>query len=267
MQNLVVPYVNHCRADGLYVVLVGNPSEAFPGGDKTRNMTAQYQQNLIKFWSAVAGCPGIKNADNVQFEICNEPIAIESSFGANDWGSGDAAHWKAITKFMQPVVDAIRAQAAENIVWVPGLGWQGQYAGFATYPIIADTNVGYAAHVYPAYGGSHDDADLVKRLWATNYQPCADKYPMIITEMMWNPNDGVGYKGLWNAHTQGFGTAIKSCIDREGNISYLVGMVGDRFANLNQGLSSATQSTEEGTQAAFAWFADYASQTKKPNHR
>jgi endoglucanase len=263
MQNLVVPYINHCRSDGLYVVIVGNPSEAFPGGNKTKNMTRQYQKNLIEFWSQMSSFPGIKNADNVQFEICNEPIAIESTFGANDWRSGDDVHWIAVTAFMQPIVDAIRAQGADNIVWVPGLGWQGEYAGYATHPIVGDKNVGYAAHVYPAYGGAHDNAGLVKKLWETNYRPCADKFPMIITEMSWSPNDGVGYKDLFNGRTQGFGNAIKSCIDQQGNVSYLVGMVGDRFDNLNQGLANATLSTAEGTQSAFDWFAAYWSAQSK----
>lgn len=257
IDNEVVPFVNHCRANGMYVVLVGNPSEIFPGGDHTRNMTQQYQQNLIAFWKAVASNPGIRNADNVMFEICNEPIANETSFGTNDWGSGNDAHWIAITDFMQPIVDAIRQQGSKNVVWIPGLGWQGEYAGFANHPVLG-SNVGYAAHVYPGYGGAHDDPALVDKLWASNYKPCADKSPMIITEMAWSPNDGEGYKDLWNAHTVGFGNAIKRCIDTQGNVSYLVGMTGDHFPNIDKGLTVTQQSTSESSRAVFEWFAQYA---------
>jgi len=261
LDNVVVPYVNHCRTRGLYVILVGNPSEAFPPGkdgkpDHGHNMTQQYQQNLITFWTAVASHPGLKSADNVHFEICNEPVAIESSFGKGDWGMGNDAYDQAITKFMQPVADAIRAQGADNIIWIPGLGWQGQYAGFAKYPVNGG-NIGYAAHIYPAYGGSHDNATKVRNLWNTNYKPAADKAPMIITELAWSPNSGQGYQGLFNASTAGFGNAVRTMFDQQGNVSFQVGMVGDLFDNLKAGLANTTLGSPQGTQAAFQWFPSY----------
>jgi endoglucanase len=256
-----VPFIDHCRTRGLYVVLVGNPSETLPAGDDGkpdpgRNMTRQYQQNLIEFWTAVASHPGIRSADNVHFEICNEPLAIETSFGAGDWGMGNDSYDQAITRFMQPVVDAIRGQGADNVVWVPGLGRQGQYAGFAAHP-VGGGNIGYAAHVYPAYGGAHDDPVAVSRLWKRNYKPAADRCPMIITEMFWNPDSGEDYQGLWNAHTSGFGNAMRACIDKQGNVSFQTGMIGDMLADLAKGLANATLSNTEGGQAAFDWYASY----------
>ncbi len=256
INNMLVPYINHCRADGLYVVICGNPSVAYPGGDVNKNMTQQYQQNLITFWTTVASNPSIKSADNVMFEICNEPISIETSFGAGDWGSGNNARWAALAHFMQPVVDAIRATGADNIVWLPGLGWQGEYQGFPANPVTG-TNLGYAAHIYPAYGNAHDDQTKVNRLWASNYKPAADQLPMIITELMWTPNDGTGYQDLWNATTTGFGIAVKGCLDAEGNVSYLIGMAGDVVGNINAGLAKATYPTVQGAQAAFAWWTTY----------
>lgn len=256
MQNVLVPYINHCRSRGLYVVICGNPSEVFPGGDATKNMTAQYRANLITFWTALASHPGIKSANNVMFEICNEPVAIETSFGANNWGSGNNSYYQALANFMQPIVNAIRAQGADNVIWIPGLGWQGEYAGFATYPVTG-ANIGYAAHVYPAYGNVHNNATAVANLWNSNYKPAADLKPMLITEMFWFPNNGVGYQDLFNGTTAGFGNAIKSSIDNQGNVSFLVGMVGDLFANLNAGLANTTLSNLEGTQALFSWLPTY----------
>ena len=271
IENVVVPYIAYCQSRGLYVVLVGNPSETFPPGkdgkpDTTRNMSRQYQENLTRFWTTIASNPAIKNAPNVQFEICNEPIAIETHFGANDWGSGNDAYYRAIATFMQPIVDAIRAQGAGNIIWIPGLGWQGQYAGFAIYP-VKGKNIGYAAHVYPAYGGAHDDVAKVKKLWDSNYKPCADRFPMIITEMSWNPNNGKGYQDLWNAHTSGFGDAIRACIDTESNVSFNIGMVGDMFGNLEAGLPNATLGDSEGTRAAWEWYPSYKSSAPGNNRR
>jgi len=254
--NILVPYVAHCRAAGLYVVLCGNPSVAYPGADPMKNMTKQYQQNLITFWKTVAAHPKIKGADNVLFEICNEPILIETTFGAGNWGSGDATHWKAHTAFLQPVVDAIRAQGADNIILLPGLGWQGEYQGFATYPLTGG-NLGYAAHLYPAYGDVHDSAAELKALWRSNYQPAANRLPMVITEMFWDPNDGTGYQDLWNATTAGFGRNVKALLDAQGNVSYLIGMVGDHLANLKSGLAGSTLAKAQGAQAAFAWWPAY----------
>jgi hypothetical protein len=122
---------------------------------------------------------------------------------------------------------------------------------------VTGSNIGYAAHVYPGYGNVHDNVSAINSLWATNYKPTADQWPMVITEMFWDPNDGTGYQNLWNATTAGFGNTIKSCIDSQGNVSFLIGMVADNLANLNSGLSNTTLSTSQGGQAAFAWWTTY----------
>jgi len=257
INNLLVPYINHCRTRGLYVVICGNPSVAFPGGDASKNMTQQYQQNLITFWQAVANAPGIKSADNVMFEICNEPVSIETGFGANNWGFGSAPYWQALRNFMQPVVNAIRNTGADNVVWVPSLGWQGESQGFAQYPVTG-TNVAYAAHLYPAYGGVHNNQTAVQNLWNSNYKPAADAKPMLITEMMWFPNAPGGYDDLFNGTTAGFGNAAKAAIDNQGNVSYLIGFLNDNLVNLaTQTPANSTLGTAEGAPAAFAWWPTY----------
>jgi hypothetical protein len=263
IDNVLVPYVNYCASKGLYVVLCGNPSVAYPGGDVAKNMTQQYQSNLKVFWETVAGNAAIKNAPNVMFEICNEPIKIETAFGANDWGSGNAAHWAALTNFMQPIVTAIRDTGANNVIWVPGLGYQGEYQGFATSPVTG-LNIGYAGHFYPAYGNVHDNYAGVQKLWDTNYKPAADLAPFIITECYWYPNNGNGYIDLFNGNTQGFGNAAKAAFDGEGNVSFLIGMIGDLLANINSGLASTTLNaqTNAGAPASFSWWVTYY--TPKP---
>ncbi len=257
INNLLVPYINHCRSRGLYVVICGNPSVAFPGGDAGKNMTQQYQQNLITFWQTIANNAGIKSVDNVMFEICNEPVSIETSFGANNWGFGSSPYWQALQNFMQPIVNAIRNTGADNIIWVPSLGWEGESQGFAQYP-ISGSNVGYAAHLYPAYGGVHDNQTAVQNLWNSNYKPAADLKPMIITEMMWFPNSPGGYDDLFDGTTAGFGNAAKNAIDNQGNVSYLIGFLSDNLYNLvTQSPSSCTLGSGEGVQAAFGWWPTY----------
>ena len=255
INNILVPYAQHCKQVGLYLVITGTPSEVFPGGNTGRNMTLQYQNNLVTFWQTLASS-NLRGMDNVLFEICNEPITIESSFGAGDWGSGQDKYWAALTNFMQPVVNAIRNQNADNIILIPGLGYQGEYQGFPNHQLTGG-NIAYAAHLYPAYGGVYDNQTAVNNLWNSNYKPAADQLPMFITECWWNPNNGQGYQNLWNASTAGFGNAVKSCFDNEGNVSYLVGMVGDLLANLNSGLGSTTLSSGQGAQASFGWWNQY----------
>jgi endoglucanase len=258
INNLLVPFINQCRSRGLYVVICGNPSVAYPGGDGTKNMTYQYQQNLITYWTTLANNAGIKSADNVMFEICNEPVAIETSFGANNWGSGSGPYWSALKGFMQPVVNAIRNTGADNIIWVPSLGWEGECQGFAQYPVTG-SNVGYAGHFYPGYGNVHDNQTAVQNLWNSNYKPCADHYPMIITEMYWYPNPIDGqYDDLFAGSTSGFGNAAKAAIDNQGNVSYLVGFLADNLYNLVTSTpANCTLGSGDGAQAAFDWWSAY----------
>jgi hypothetical protein len=188
----------------------------------------------------------------------NEPVAIETSFGAGDWGFGSAPYWQALKDWMQPVVDTIRTAGADNVIWVPTLGWQGEALGWAQYPITG-SDVGIAVHYYPGYGGGvHDDAAAVQSLWDSNYKPAADIWPMIITEMMWYPNAPGGYDDLFNGTTAGFGNAVKGAIDGQGNVSFLVGFLADHLVDLTTTPpASCDLGSHEGSQAYFDWLPGY----------
>lgn len=260
ISDFLVPYVDHLRSRGLYLVLSATgPMVVNVGGDGSRNMGQGTQERMLAFWERVASAPGIKSADNVMFELMNEPVAIETSFGANDWGFGSAPHWEALRDWMQPLVDRIRDTGADNVIWVPTLGWQGEPHGWALHPISGE-NVGIAAHLYPAYGnGVHDDAARVQGLWNSNYKPAADIKPMIITEMMWIPNAPGGYDDLFNGTTAGFGTAAKNAIDNQGNVSYLIGFLADHLVDLTgTEPEGCALGTHEGSQAYFDWLPSYA---------
>src|SRR5688572_30760527 len=259
IDNFLVPYADHLRSRGLYLVLCATgPMVVNVGGDGSRNMGQGTQQRMITFWETVANAPGIKSVDNVMFELMNEPVAIETSFGANDWGYGQPRFWQALRAWMQPVVNAVRNTGADNVIWVPTLGWQGEPHGWAQYPISGE-NIGIAAHLYPAYGGGvHNDAARVQNLWNSNYKPAADIKPMMITEMMWIPNPPGGYDDLFNGTTAGFGNAAKRAIDNQGNVSFLVGFLADHLVNLvTTPPASCTLGSHEGSQAYFEWLPTY----------
>src|SRR5688572_29835583 len=256
IQNFVVPYANHLRSRGLYLVLCATGPINTPNNG-THNTGLTEQQRLIQFWQTVANAPGVKSADNIMFELMNEPVQIETSFGANNWGSGSGPYFQAFRNFMQPVINAIRNTGADNVIWVPCLGWQGEPHGWAQYPFTG-SNIGVAAHYYPAYGGVHNNTTAVQNLWNSNYKPAADRWPMMITECMWFPNPAGGYDDLFNGTTAQFGNALKNAMDNQGNVQYLVGFLADHLVNLvNSTPANCSLGSHEGTQAYFGWLPTY----------
>jgi hypothetical protein len=258
INNFLVPYVEHLRSRGLYLALCATgPMVVNVNDDGVRNASIGTQSRLLAFWKKVANAPGIKNANNVMFELMNEPVQVESSPGNGNWGSGRGTYFEAFRDWTQPIIDTIRNTGSNNIIWVPTLGWQGEPHGWVQYP-FSGSNIGVAAHYYPAYGGVHNNATSVQNLWNSNYKPAADRWPMVITEMMWFPNEPGGYDDLFNGTTAGFGNAIKKAMDNQGNVSYLIGFIGDHLANLTTTQpADCPLGSHEGTQSYFEWLPTY----------
>ncbi|MEJ2465637.1 MAG: cellulase family glycosylhydrolase, partial [Candidatus Thiodiazotropha sp.] len=187
IQNFVVPYAQHLKSRGLYLILSATGPVNTPNNG-SRNAGRTEQARLRTFWSTVANAPGVKNADNIMFELMNEPVDIESSPGNGDWGHAETKYFSAFRDWIQPVINDIRDTGANNVIWVPTLEWQGSPQQHAQFPFTC-TNCGVAAHYYPAYGGCYDNVDCHNRLWERNYKPATDKWPMIITENFWFPED------------------------------------------------------------------------------
>ena len=257
IKNFIVPYANFLSTRGLYLVISAvGPINTPDNG--MNNAGVVEQARLRKFWSTVAGFPGVKNANNIMFELMNEPVNIESSPGNGDWGNHQDKYFSAFTKWMQPVIDDIRNTGSNNIVWVPTLEWEGSPYQWAKYPFTG-ANIGVACHFYPSYGGVWDNATAVQNLWNLQYKPAADKWPMIITEMFWTPYPDDPYN-LVNGSTAGFGNAIKKAIDNQGNVSYIVGFIGDLLDNLiDSKPSDCSLSPSEGAPAYFTWLPGYES--------
>jgi len=264
IQNFIVPYADHLRLRGLYLVLSATGPINTPNNG-SRNAGVVEQQRLITFWQTVAGAPGVKSADNIMFELMNEPVDIESSPGNGDWGNHQPKYFEAFRNWIQPVINTIRDTGADNVIWVPTLEWQGSPYQHAQYPFTG-SNCGIACHFYPAYGGVFDDPTRVQNLWNSQYKPAADLWPMLITECFWFPMPDDPWN-LCNGTTAGFGNAIKKAMDNQGNVSYLVGFLGDLLDNLNNNLpADCSLSSREGAQAYFDWLPTYtwAAPTNRP---
>jgi fibronectin type 3 domain-containing protein len=264
IQNFVVPYADHLRSRGLYLVLCATGPINTPNNG-SRNAGVVEQQRLITFWETVANAPGVKNADNIMFELMNEPVEIETFPGSGIWGFGNSTYFSAFRDWIQPVIDAVRNTGADNVIWVPTLEWQGSPHQHAQFPFTG-TNCGIAVHFYPAYGGVFDNPTKVQNLWNSQYKPAADRWPMIVTECFWFPMPDDPWN-LVNGTTAGFGNALKNAMDNQGNVSYLVGFLSDLLENLNSSLpADCILSPKEGSQAFFDWLPTYtwAAPTDRP---
>ncbi len=258
IENFLVPYANILKSRGLYLVLSATgPMVVNVDGDMSKNASQGTQERMLTFWERVASAPGVKNADNIMFELMNEPVLIESVPGNNNWGMQRKVYFEAFAKWLQPIIDVIRNTGANNVIWVPTLEWQGSPQQWADFPFSGD-NIGVAVHFYPAYGGVFDDARALQNLWDRQYKPSADRWPMIITEMFWTPYPDDPWN-LVNGTTEGFGNSIKRAIDNQGNVSYMVGFIGDLLDDLNKSRpADCTLSEREGAQAYFDWMPELA---------
>lgn len=230
LDEVFIPMVEYANGKGLYVVLrpPGVCPEQIAVGD-------DYNTFLITVWNIVSSHPKLKGNWGVMFELANEPINIVGTDGSV--GSSTMPQFESLTTFFQSVVDVIRDNGADNIIWVPGLGYQSQYSGYATYPIQGE-NIGYAIHVYPGwYGSDAEEASselgggmgggyaAFQRGWDAQIMPAANIAPIMVTEMDWAP---AKYDSSWGksftgvAGGSGFGANFKYIADNTGNVSWML---------------------------------------------
>lgn len=265
-QNVVVPYIQYAKTKGIYVTL---------GLDFTlQDNQATTQANLEKFnqiWGYLAAQPAIKSADNVMFEIINEPVL---SYANGRWGGHPSdpdfpAFWDSLRNFQNSIISTIRSQGADNVIWAAGLGWDQYYQLCATRPLTDPlNNIGYAVHWYPGYGAK-DNGSILQQQWDTNIKPCADNYPINITETTWFkrlPGDSE-YWELFNGSNEGFGKNTKAILTAAGNVSIAVHMNGfllqpgarSTFADPTAGLRFDGDPARDGmARIIFEWYYERA---------
>lgn len=217
LDEVFIPMAEYAVSQGLYVVMrpPGVCPEKIAVGD-------EYQQYLIKVWQHVARHKKLKNHPCIMFELANEPINILGS--DNSYGGWSKAHFEQLSIYFQKIVDTIRGEGCNNILWIPGLGYQSKYAGYATYP-IKGKNIGYAVHIYPGWFGSSHSYEAFRKGWQEDVQPVGDFAPIMITEMDWADKK---YEASWGkAHTgvagdKNFGANFKKITDDAGNVSWLL---------------------------------------------
>lgn len=273
LDKVFVPMAKYCVSKGLYVVLMPGYSspEVLKYGDA-------FYSVLTKLWTNISTHPYFKNNMDVMFEIVNEPQKIMADGVA---GGNDDSHNKELTRYMQSFYDLIR-QNANNIIWVPGTGYQSQYAGYAKYP-IKGSDFGFAVHCYPGWYGSDAEKesaelgggmgggfDAFKVGWDTQIRPAAEIAPIMVTEMDWAPaaynkSWGKSFTGL--AGGSGFGANFKWLADNLGNVSYILFTAPNDLADYTGNAGSGNQYLNDPRACPwqiYHWYEEYRNGRVQP---
>ena len=220
-KSLYSKLMEKALAHGLYVIL--RPPGVCPKDIKVGDA---YQSYLKTVWGTVTQANVLKdNSGHVSIELANEPVHVYAADGSSSKS--------ALRDFFQPVVDVIRDNGFNGVIWVPGAGYQSQYADYAQYP-INDVNFGYAVHVYPGWYGASDKS-YNHNAFISQFHvqvPVVDTNPIMVTEIDWSPEnpEGEGKYNEWGewvkpnygtwgtASTSKWGNAWKAVHDHYGNI-------------------------------------------------
>lgn len=293
LTKLFVPLAMSAKNKGMYVIMR-------PPGVCPDNITVgdDYQKYLLDVWDRVTKNRSVTlygNASNgwLSLELANEPINIYDENGGLN--TPDALH-----DFFQPIVDKIRSNGFEGIIWVPGATWQQNYKGYATRPIIdkkksgtklierENPMLGYAVHFYPGWfstGNSYFDTNTIIKSFY-DMVPVVKDHPIMITEVDWSPKDPTGQGhynetgdwvepncGTWaTGETSKFGKAYKGFLDFFGNIGMTLTHTHD-YIDIDLYRSSGVlkpafhnkldnNAYEACSGACFEWYPQYAA--KKP---
>lgn len=229
-----VPMAEFAISRGFYVVM--RPPGVCP---KEIKVGDKYQEYLVKIWDIVSEHPSLKNNQYVMFELANEPVDILNPKDGSklDVNANKDAAFTQLSMYFQKIVDTIRENGCDNILWIPGLGYQSQYAGYVEHPINDPVNnYGFAIHVYPGWYGSdgeNEDGGVgnnggyvsFQNGWDNQVGPVAKTHPIMVTEMDWAPKK---YNASWGKATTGeaggagFGANFKLITDNSGNVSWLL---------------------------------------------
>lgn len=271
LDEVFVPMAEYAISKGLYVVMR-------PPGVSPENIQIydSYQTFLLKVWDIVSRHPKLRNNGWVMFELANEPINIKGTDGT--FGSSGDAHFANMQQYFQAIVDKIRGNNARNIIWVPGLGYQSQYAGYAVHRIEGE-NIGFAVHVYPGWYGSDAEepsAELggvmgggyegFQRGWDAQVGPVAEFAPVMVTELDWAP---AKYDSSWGksitgvAGGTGFGANFKYIADNTGNVSWMIFTSQHLLAQFKdvpgaEGQYTFLNDPEACPWPVYHWFQEYA---------
>lgn len=163
----VLALVKSVRAQGFVVIAALNAQA--PSG--ASDLPCMPGDSAVRAWKALA--PGLANDGGVMLELFNEPCKWGKPEVQKEWAQG-----------MQPIIDAVRAAGAKNILLLDGLWYARQTNGL--FPLVHDSmpnRMALAVHPYLVKGSFVNEQQ-----WRDMFGASAAQYPLIVTE--WNAIDG-----------------------------------------------------------------------------
>lgn len=136
----------------------------------------------LVFWRSVAR--RYANRPGVVFGVYNEPHDVSwacwrdggCKVAPSVFTAGPLAFLMPYTAVgMQPLVDAIRAQGARNLVLVGGLDWAYDLSGVVRGYALRGANIAYDTHVYTLFHSQERD-------WDAHFGLVTGAYPVVSTE-------------------------------------------------------------------------------------
>lgn len=151
------PVVTWTGELGLYVIIdwhyIGNVATG--AGENMPDIEQEPFALTLDFWQRVAS--RYAPAPHALFEIWNEPAEIESPV------------WR---DHAEQIIATIRATGASQVVIVGGTDWSRDLSDFTREP-LADGQVAYATHIYPAHSAA---------MWNFWFGRLAESHPLLLTE-------------------------------------------------------------------------------------
>lgn len=281
LDEVFVPMAEYMQSLGMRVLM--RPPGVCP---EVIALNDDYHKYMLKVWTIVAKHPKLKNNPMVMFELANEPVKFRASDGTE--GSSGGTINKELSEFFQTIVDKIRKQGCNNILWIPGTSWQQDYKAYKEYPIEGE-NIGYAVHCYPGWYGSdcyQQTGEIAPDMWRGSVggyegfkkdwdnsitNVVAQMNPIIITEMDWASsnfsNRTWGKSITGTAGGKGFGANFKKIMDETGNVSWLTFVWDHDLSNFDPthaaDPSDFLYDPESGVYPVYKWFKKYREDAEK----
>ncbi len=276
LDEVFVPMAEYMQTLGMRVLM--RPPGVCP---EVIALNDDYYKYMLKVWTIVANHKKLKNNPMVMFELANEPVKFRDSKG-NEGSSNTGSINKELSQFFQDIVDRIREQGCNNILWIPGTSWQQDYKAYKSYPIKGE-NIGYAVHCYPGWYGSdcyQQTGEIAPDMWRGSVggyegfkkdwdnsitKVVAQSNPIIVTEMDWCSKKFQGR--TWGssitgtAGGKGFGANFRKIMDETGNVSWLTFVWDHDLATFDPAHEADENDflydPESGVYPVYQWFKEY----------
>ncbi len=264
-KNLYWPIISKALHHGMYVIMR-------PPGVCQSNLTVggDYQGYLIDVWEQLSRNDSVKKySGQISFELASQPVRFTNVQGKDNK--------TVLHDFFQPIIDVIRGNGFDGVLWAPGSNWQTDCRGYVDCPLV-DENLGFSVFAYNGSFGMEEETctmssgiqDFVE------YVPVLYTNPIMVTEVDWSPIDSTSAKVDSNgnvrydnygtratATTSRWGEAFRSILDYYGNIGMTISSSDSYVDVVHYMKSGEVQAGINGVPEAcgeplFEWYKDWA---------